>query len=240
MRKTLSVTFLAVLAVMLFTGRNAQVQMSVEKSIFIEMLCPVNDYSYSVEPTDLGIFRPFTREEVGKDATVGFGATARIGLNYPFQYGIITPFFEGSFQLNNLSRDTREAYENNRATKLHYVNLPILLGVNYRYVITPTLSAYAEAGVGADIFWATRQGWKDATEKHPKQDMRYKPSTAVACEFGLGVMIGQYISAGVHYYSYGRQRIDYTKGSFSYPLEDKEESVFRNIGNIQLRLGFNF
>ena len=177
------------------------------------------------------------RDQIGQNANVGLGATYRIGYRFDIGYGEVTPFAEGSFYWNRIKGSSRDAYDNQRSTDPHYFNIPISIGINYRYPVTNLITPYAEIAMGYDFFSITGEGWKDKTG-FPYY--RYNAGNSLCWQIGAGTHLGDYVSVGLTYYGLGKHMIDYnTKHSQGLGLDPNATTVHRRIGLLAIRIGFH-
>lgn len=263
MNKTNIFKRLIVAAVVVMCGITAQAQ--IEQAISFNLSLPTGDFNDNVDLSNLGPtagkFSPMSREYIGTNATVGIGGSYRIGYIFDVGFGEVTPYAEGSFLWNQIRKKERNLYDDNhQARKPQYFNIPILLGVNYRYHLTEIITVFGEFGLGYDIFIAGSEGWKNRTGD---PYFNYKCKGALAWQIGVGSFFGKYVTVGIHYYGLGNHIIEYGSGSsdpnaylgpnpegmainpdpahqyYSHP-QDKEKTVKRSLGSLMLKIGFHF
>ena len=136
---------------LLFAGFTAKAQ-QVETSIFLNGTLPMAQFNDNVNlvPFDETSFHVLDRSQIGKGAACGLGATARFGLWFDVGVGELQPFAEISFLWNNSGPSIRKAYDshadslNQYPTAPQYLNLPVMLGLKYRYKLMPDLQPFAE------------------------------------------------------------------------------------------------
>ena len=111
-----------------------------------------------------------------------------------------------------------------------YVNVPVLVGVNYVTDFSDIVDVWGEAGIGADMFLKTPEGWSNAKTK-------YSMNAAFAVGVGAGVTFIDLISVGVHYYWLGRQsvKVDGVTYDETYVLSNKMK-----MGTVAFKVGFHF
>ncbi len=173
---------------------------------------------------------PLYKYNIAKGATVG------LDLGYRFSYkfdigedaGAVLPFFEANFMWNSLKSSLKEIYEDSSFSKPNYYNIPLLLGVQYRYEFSKLLTFFGEFGLGFDLFSISSE--KGYTK------VKYKTTGAFAWEIGCGTFIGKNVSLGLHYYNFGKHKIMY-RGE-DVVLGTRTET--RNIGEFVVRLGLHF
>lgn len=105
-------------------------------------------------------------------------------------------FFSADGMWNAMNKDLRTLYDSVSCTHPQYVNVPIMVGVSYTTQFSPTFGLWVEAGIGADLFIKTAEGWKN-------NSTTYKMSAEMAVEGGVGIILDRTISLGAHYYWLG-------------------------------------
>ncbi|MBQ7280290.1 MAG: hypothetical protein IJR13_06185 [Bacteroidales bacterium] len=245
MKKHNSFKALLVAVAMFAFGGSAFAQ--VESSIFFNMNMPVGSFAKDASmynDVNLG------NKSIGTDAIFGIGGTYRIGYVFDIQIGLIEPFAEAGFNWNRISGDNRDKYDAYRGRVPNYFNIPLMLGINYRYdKLSETFVPYGEFGLGYDLFFTNGEG-KDNDIAY---QLSYKTNGGFAWQIGAGVIIGQYFSVGLSFVSYGNHRIEYTNGTVDNhagieydanltELNSKGEAaiVRRSFNNLTIKLGFHF
>ena len=188
---------------------------------------------------------PLTYEQVGKDATVGFGLGYRASYRFDIGYGLVAPFANIDFMWNTISGKWSDKYLDAKFSSPTYFNIPLLAGVSYIYDDLPwdDISAYGEFGVGTDLLWITSEGADDF-------NFAYKATFAFAWMIGAGAYFGEHVSAGLYYYGLGKHTIDYTQGTLDDNMAASAQVTAneaagmgrqqRSVGSIMLRIGFHF
>lgn len=192
-------------------------------------------------------------------AALGLNLGAKLRFNLPAikGLGIIATtdlFFNPS---NKEARDFSEDYmmvtmENIGIRKYDisipkYINIPIMLGLNYEYNIKDNVKIWGEGGVGLNIGIIT-----DFTMEASEYDWRYlfeinyDNQYTLGFQLGAGVLLSEQLSIGLHYYNLGSQRIEgimkYTSTS-DYGAEGNRETFALdriNPNMLTLRLGYHF
>ena len=239
-------------AIMLGIGTMAQAQF--RQSIYLNGNIPTGNFGSSASagpdlnslvtpPSTLfptsGV--PLTTEQVGKDASIGFGLGYRVSYRFDVGVGEVAPFVNADFLWNTISGSWRDKYSDAYYTSPTYFNIPLMGGVSYIYDELPwdDISAYGEFGIGTDFFWITSEGSKDNIK------LSYKSTFAFAWMLGAGAFFGEHVSVGLHYYGLGTHNIDYTKGTredvpAAAAQEDAGGRQRRSVGSLMLRIGFHF
>ncbi len=227
---------LCVAAALLVASFGVRAQES-ETSVYINGMIPTAAFNNPISfdaPNQL-----MSRQEAATGATAGLGVTARYGLWFDLGVGQLEPFAEASFLWNSVKGSVRDHYDNlispttgYRAKAPTYFNVPIMLGIKYRYDLNATIRPYIDVALGCDFLFITGNGLKD------EDWLTYKPTGNLCWMVGLGTYIGEFVSVGLFYEGLGNHLIDYTRKvvlpEFSYT------TVKRNIGEFGIRLGFHF
>lgn len=128
-----------------------------------------------------------------------------------------------------------------------YINIPIMLGLNYEYNIKDNVKIWGEGGVGLNIGIIT-----DLIMEASEYDyeflakINYDNQYTLGFQLGAGVLLSEQLSIGLHYYNLGSQRIEgimkYTSTS-DYGVEgDRVRGSLDRINPnmLTLRLGYHF
>ena len=232
-------------------GFCAQAQ-QVEISGYVNGLLPTGNFNDGVNLTQeyTGLFRPMDRSNIGTGATAGIGVSARAGLWLDIGFGELMPYAEASFYWNSVKSSIRDQYESHPYGDVvprvpTYFNVPILLGIKYRYDISEIIRPFAEFGLGYDFMMITSNGYKG---KGPWYT--YKPNGAFAWTLGAGTYLGSHVSVGLYYVSLGTHRMNYGSktnlllysGATGVGVDDENSStvVKKRIAELALRIGFHF
>ena len=158
-----------------------------------------------------------------------FGASLGLKYNYVFDFGLGI-FASADLMWNMVNKSVREVYDKASCTKPMYVNVPIIVGVNYITDFSDIVDLWAEAGIGCDLFLKTSEGWSNST-------IKYKMNAAFAAEAGVGVTFIDLISVGIHYYWLGRQsvKVDGITYDETYVIPNKMK-----VGQVAFKIGFHF
>ncbi len=186
---------------------------------------------------------PLTTEQMGKNASIGFGLGYRASYRFDVGVGMVAPFVNIDFLWNTISSKWSDKYGDAYYTSPTYFNIPLMGGVSYIYDELPwnDISAYGEFGVGSDFLWITSEGKGSGNER-----FAYKSTFAFAWMIGAGAYFGEHVSAGLYYYGLGTHNIDYTSGTLNDNEYAKEHNDSQNgrqrrsVGSVMLRIGFHF
>ena len=235
MKKT--VKLLCLTALMAFVGASAQAQF--RQSIFLNGALPTGQFAKDVN-TDRGDQVPLHREEIGKDATPGFGLGYRISYRFDVGMGEVAPFAQADFFWNFIGSKWSDKYIQAKGKAPNYFNIPLMVGVSYLYdELWNDITPYAEFGVGGDLFII-------GSEKVETDTYGYKPTITMSWMFGLGAYFGRHVSAGIYYYDLGKHVVAYSDKTYK-SFSDAEKLVVdngtiptRTVGEFAIRIGFHF
>ena len=190
---------------------------------------------FHAQPTGvLGVITPGLNS-FDKNGGAMFGASFGVKYTYSFQntkmensgLGI---FVSADGMWNALNKDLRDRYDKLSVTKPMYVNVPIMAGISYTTTFSDVFGIWAEAGLGADLFFKTPEGTENALTK-------YKMSPEFAFEAGAGILLVRTVSLGAHYYWLGSHNVMVKEDSF---LGNVQPSYPMKIGVWAFKLGFHF
>lgn len=192
-------------------------------------------------------------------AALGLNLGAKLSFNLPTikGLGVIATadlFFNPS---NKEARDCFEDYwmilmenfnvKNYDISIPKYINIPIMLGLNYGFNIKDNVKIWGEGGVGLNIGIITDL-IMEASEYDYEflAEINYDNQYTLGFQLGAGVLLSEQLSIGLHYYNLGSQRIEgimkYTSTS-DYGVEgDRVRGSLDRINPnmLTLRLGYHF
>lgn len=237
---------LCLLAAFVFAGFGANAQLThLEQSIYLNFNLPTGQFNDDVVLNAANQTIPMTRFNAGKSAVFGFGLGYRVSYRFDVGFGEVSPYIHGDFQWNRIKADLREDYMNaSDGSCPNYFNIPIYVGVNYRYQLTDIFTPFAEFGIGPDFFFITKESGENTTVGQFK--LRYQATTNVAFQLGLGCYFGQHVSASLHYNGYGKHAIKYSGSpeienlAIAGAEASNTTTQTRSIGMLSLRIGFHF
>ena len=221
-------------------------QAQFRQSIFLNGNIPTGDFASDASngPTLIAAYNtgvPLTYEQIGKDATLGFGFGYRASYRFDVGVGLVAPYANVDFLWNTISSKWSEKYSDAYMSSPTYFNIPLLVGVTYIYDEMPwnDISLFGEFGIGTDFFWITSEGSSDNIK------LDYKSTFAFAWQLGVGAFFGEHVSVGLHYYGLGTHNIDYTSGTredvpAAAAQQDAGGRQRRSVGSLMLRIGFHF
>lgn len=213
-------------------------------------------------PEDLALSGEGKSGGAGTGFNVGFKGKIALPVN---GLGVI---ISGDFVYNGMNADIREYvedyqnyYEEDGDTwelkKPRYLNIPILVGINYAYKFNNTIGIWGEAGVGVNFRKITNIKMEisydgEYSSGSETNIYKYKLGTSFAFQVGAGVMIKDLFSVGLHFYGLGSSKI---KGTYEWEYDayaheygghysggDSESFTFKKLSSnlFMLRLGFHF
>ena len=245
MRKSYSIKCLCVAVVMVFTGMGVRAQ-QFETSVYLNGIFPVGSFRQAYEYNPLGTFVPMNRSTVATSAAVGLAASGRFGMWFDVGFGQLLPYAEVGFLWNSTRSSIMDVYDSPNSlsdsagvtpTALTYFNIPLQVGLKYRYDIPPIIRPFVEFGIGYDLISITGNGYRTSSNI---KDMwyTYKPDGKLCWSVGAGTYLGEFVSVGLYYMGLGNHRIEYTN-----KVSNADDVVYngkRNVGQLGLRVGFHF
>ncbi|MBP5189477.1 MAG: outer membrane beta-barrel protein [Bacteroidales bacterium] len=233
------------MAAFVMGGFAANAQLThLEQSIYLNFNLPTGQFNDDVNINAVNENIPMTRFNAGKSAVFGFGLGYRVSYRFDVGFGEVSPYIHGDFQWNRIQSDLREAYMNaDNGSCPNYFNVPVYVGVNYRYQLDDIFTPFAEFGIGPDFFFITKEQGNSTAAGTFK--MRYMATTNVAFQLGLGCYFGQHVSASLHYNGYGKHAIQYSSSPEMNPVlaaadASTPATQTRSVGMLSLRIGFHF
>lgn len=186
-------------------------------------------------------------------STLGGAATGlNAGLKYQFNvlgnlgvFASADVFYNGL--KNELTEDLKKLDEDVNLPS--YVNIPVMLGLNYKVIDLSVASLWAEAGVGVNF--RNISSLEQETEilgSEIETGAEYHMAATVAWQAGVGVTLGQKISLGLHYYAFGNSEIKGKPfaedggliGDWADKLTSEFETGKLNPSMMVLRVGYHF
>jgi|GEM_PF-772083 len=153
----------------------------------------------------------------------------------------------GDFIFNGLKgqwKDAEDRYkeeveeDGGSYTRSRYINVPIFVGLNYKYSINQNIGFFGEFGLGPNLRTQT-------TEKEKYSDYWEKTKYPIKMSFGFqagaGIIINDLFSVGLHYYALGAAKVKMKYESSEDNNSDTWESNKKYSQNLFIiRLGFHF
>lgn len=188
---------------------------------------PIGDFSgESASIPMLGIKGPSTMLFGQSNGNASMGAGFGLKFDYSIAYGI-SAYISVDAMWNQLNADMRSSYDLVSKTKPNYINFPVMLGVGYQCFFGRVFGLYANAGAGVGMMYLTPEGWSDELT-------HFRLSTAFSWQAGGGIMLGEHISLGAHYYMLGNHKIDAKDSLIPVPVRHQK------MGILAFKLGIIF
>lgn len=197
-------------------------------------------------------------------------AGAATGFNFGIKSQFAIPSVTGlnflaslDFMYNGLNSDIKDVFdeiedelENFEYTLPKYLNIPIMLGLNYSYGLNDQVDLFGEFAAGINIrkitdlsyegtftdYYYDEWGYLYPYEYDIEGTYRYDIKTSFAFQLGAGVLFADRFSIGLHYYALGKAKV---QGNIKYEEDDeteKEKFKYKDVNPsmLVLRLGLHF
>jgi len=159
--------------------------------------------------------------------------------------GLFTTFSIG-VMYNGLQTDFKDEWEDEMEDDMElklpsYVNIPVLVGLQYEKSLSTGLSLFGEAGIGANVLQITKFTLSDDSNE---SKTTFKPSFALGYKFGGGIVLNNKYSLGLTYLGLGSHKVKYEE-SFESDEDgsDSEDGKFEKalpISSLNITLGIRF
>ena len=186
-------------------------------------------------------------------STLGGAATGlNAGLKYQYNLlGNLGLFASADVFYNGLKNDLVEDLKNldDDVNLPSYLNIPVMVGVNYTVLDFKVASLWAEAGVGVNFRnISSMETEQEILGSEIEAGTKYNMAATAAWQAGVGVTIGQKVSLGLHYYTFGNSAIKGEPfaedggliGDWADKLTGEFESGKLNPSMMVLRVGYHF
>jgi len=179
---------------------------------------PMGDFSGTSSSSLLaGIKGPSILLFGESNGNASMGAGLGFKFDYRFSFGL-SIYLSADAMWNQLNSDMRETYDLVSKTKPNYVNFPIHLGLGYQCYFGDVFGLYANAGAGVGLLYITPEGWSDSMTN-------YNLSVAFSWQAGGGILLGEHISIGAHYYMLGNHKLEVKDPVIFLPTRNQEMGV---------------
>ena len=128
-----------------------------------------------------------------------------------------------------------------------YINVPIMVGANYKYGVSKTAQLWGEGALGLNIGKITKFSAYKLTDRYERSGERsYTSNISFAFQIGAGVVLSKKFSIGVHYYALGGQKVKgkWAKEEISGGTVDTDDGKFTfrtiNPSIVAIKAGFHF
>ncbi|WP_407455086.1 hypothetical protein [Methanobrevibacter sp.] len=258
MNKLKILLMIALFAILGGSKSNAQTDFS----IHLGFVSPQGSYSDSY--AQQGIFALLSdTERAGAGFGVNFGTKFRYAISSAKGLGIIAT---ADVLLNDVNKDVKEWVKDREKEVLErdyvedisfttskYINIPIMIGLNYEYQFGNNgIKLFGEVEGGFNLGIITDLKATAKINDHiddvgvSNEYYKYEPNTSFAFQIGAGIMFSDKYSLGIHYYNLGSQKI---KGEiieeeiFDGDIDTFKEKFSRatiNPSMLTIKLGYHF
>jgi len=134
-----------------------------------------------------------------------------------------------------------------------YINVPVMLGLNYIYNINPQLAVYVEAGAGGNMHFITAMESVGTLnifgmESSVKTTQKYDNTFSFAYQAGIGFEVAKNLRIGCSFYNLGKGEVKGEETVRTTTLNDNvtnTETTYRTYGTLNPvmflgRIGFSF
>lgn len=234
------------LAAMLIIGGQAMAQ--TRGAMFLSASFPLKDYA------DFDGFSDFALTSLDSDADdCGAGIGFNVGFKWYFNVGVeglgVMLSLDGFY--NGPNSDLKAAYRENESTfnghlynnsfkynaKPQFVNVPLMLGLNYIYHFNPNFGIYVEAGAGANLRFITSMetvGKSDilGVETQITTTQKYDLGFGFAYQAGVGIEVAKNLVIGCSFYDLGKAPVkgEQTIRTKTQNLDPSTKTEYRELG----------
>ena len=209
---------------------------------------PVGDFGSETKLSDGDIVFP----NLDKGFSAGPGFNVGIKGKIPLPANGLGVIISGDFIFNGIKGTLKDDYDelqeiiedyDGSFTRSRYINVPVMVGLNYKYSVNQHFGVWAETGIGANLRMITAtkiefSGYDSYTETY-----KFPIRTCFAFQIGGGIMINDLFSVGLHYYGLGSAKLklkyEYEDDWDSYSFTDTTTKSYSQ-GCFMVRLGFHF
>ena len=233
---------LLVVSLLMVLGGQAMAQ--TRGAMFLSGAFPLKDYAEFDGINDLATWS-FDEDADDGGAAIGFN----VGLKWYFNLGVkgLGAMLSVDGIYNGPNSELKKYYNDSEfnvgqlgsakyTSTPKYINVPIMLGLNYIYHFNPNFGFYVEAGAGGDMRFITEMVYTNETVLvSGKTTHKYDMGFGFAYQVGAGFEVAQNLVVGVSFYDLGKTSI---KGS----VNDRIVDHFGTIRPMMVlaRIGFSF
>lgn len=252
------------LAILMIIGSQAMAQ--TRGALFVGASFPMKDYK------EFNNFNDFALTSTNASATYGgAGVGFNAGLKWYFNVGVkglgvmlsVDGFYNGpNSDLKTAYRDGKgiqwidgfgDNFENfsfNSTPK--YINVPAMLGINYRYYLNPNFGIYVEAGAGGNLglitdMETTFDSHVSAIHGKYKVTTSYDKAFSFAYQAGAGIEVAKNLVVGCSFYHLGARQVEGSRTTKmvdgnATPINKTEHLEYGEVTPIMVlgRIGFCF
>lgn len=264
MKKFTLVAFLVFLSIVVFA------QKPVRFGVYVGEANPMGNIAdgEKLDKTVLAPYRDFSKWaflcETASQGYVGVGGSVGFDVTYVLPVKGLGVFCGIDYFLNTFQSEITDAYSNwqTEEEKLsgvksfdyslpYFMNLPILLGVNYQYNFNNIVGIFGEAAVGPNFrLVSDYQTKKEYANSFPTETTKieYDAATTLGFKVGAGVMMWDKMSIVLDFYSLGSAKLEgkYScesnsddKGKVTIEKDFKGENAL-SASELVVRVGYHF
>ena len=210
---------LIILSLMFFLGGQMMGQSG--GALYLGASFPLGEYAEFDDFNDFAL----TNAD-GDDGAAGVGFN--VGLKWYFNVGVkglgVMLSVDGFY--NGPNSNLKEKYRNNEShysghyisesftynATPKYINVPLMLGINYIYNINPNFGIYAEAGAGANLSFITARETEGrleilGLEKKVVTTQKFDKVFSFAWQAGVGIEVAKNFRIGCSFYNLGKVNV---------------------------------
>ena len=237
--------FYAILvAIMLFACGFATAQ--TETYLNFGLSLPTGDFADG-EGNDFALF-PFNGFR-SKEGGAGVGASLGFKFKFPSKTKGLGVLLSVDGIYNGLNKDVKDYFEEYSdyqgeewddftLRKPRYINVPVLVGLNYCFDANDNLGIYGEAGIGLDARFITSyceemESSDSDWSREISNTYKFDPAVAFAFQLGAGILINDRFTLGVNLYNLGSAKVEgkctckWKEYQYGYYDSDSEKSKFK-------------
>ena len=239
MKKLFAILALAVTMIM---GGQAMAQ--TRGAMLLSGAFPLKDYA-EFEGFDNFALTSLDLDDDDAGAGIGFS----VGFKWYFNVGVkgLGVMLSADGIYNGPNADLKKAYNNTEfaignlanakfTSTPKFINVPIMLGLNYIYHFNPNLGIYVEAGAGGNMRFITDMVYStESVITSTKTTHKYDMGFGFAYQVGAGFEVAKNLVIGCSFYDLGNTVV---KGSVNDKIVDNFGTVRPMM--IMARIGFSF
>lgn len=202
-----------------------------------------------------------------KEGGAGIGANLGFKWKFPTKAKGLGVLLSVDGIYNGLNQDVKDffddlvdEYEYDGADvtlrKPNYINVPVLVGLNYCYDASDNIGIYGEVGIGLDARFITKlkleleaSGYDSYYGRYSYEETvkyKYDPAVAFAFQLGAGIVINNRFTLGVNLYNLGSSKVkgkyteeekEYWDGDYDFD-SDKENFKLKALSTTMVLLRF--
>ena len=173
----------------------------------------------------------FASDDMDSEDAGGADMGFCVGGDYTFNvYKGLGVFLGAELNYNGLKKSVRDEYEdsywsyfmNPDITFYRYINIPLMIGVDYTLKANDLISFYGDLGVGLDLLKITNM---TIEETGMKMTTEFDMANQFAYKAGAGILLKDRWSLGVYYNGLGKHKIrgESKLGGYSQDFDYKQQ-----------------